>query len=74
MLELVFLKIKSHLNKEGLCKVVEIDHLRDINENLGVEFSQKTWMYLEESWIMAEKLALSKIANLYGLEKIDFDI
>ncbi len=39
MLEVVFLRIKSHLSTEGLKKVVEIDKKRANNENLGVEFS-----------------------------------
>ena len=46
MLEVVFLRIKSHLSQKGLKKVVEIDKQRANNENLGVEFSQRTWEVL----------------------------
>ena len=74
MLEVVFLRIKSHLSHQGLKKVVEIDHKRANNENLGIEFSQKTWEVLAESWIGAEGLAMSKIADLYGLEISDLDL
>ena len=74
MLEVVFLRIKSHLSKQGLKKVVEIDKKRAINENLGVEFSQKTWSVLAEAWTGAEGLAMTKIAELYGLEISDLDI
>ena len=74
MLEVVFLRIKSHLNAEGLKKVLEMDEKRDKNENLGVEFSQKTWKVLAESWVGAEGLAMTKIADLYGLEIADLDI
>ena len=74
MLEVVFLRIKSHLNAKGLKKVIEIDEKRAKNENLGVEFSQKTWGVLAESWVGAESLAMTKIANLYGLEIADLDI
>ena len=74
MLEVVFLRIKSHLSAEGLKKVLEMDEKRDKNENLGVEFSQKTWKVLAESWVGAEGLAITKIADLYGLKITDLDI
>ena len=74
MLEVVFLRIKSHLSQQGLKKVVEIDQKRANNENLGVEFSQKTWSVLAEAWTGAEGLAMTKIAELYGLEISDLDI
>ena len=74
MLELVFLRIKSHLNEQGLKKVMEMDEKRNNNENLGVEFSQKTWVALAESWSGAESLAMTKIADLYGLEMADLDL
>ncbi len=74
MLEVVFLRIKSHLSKKGLKKVLEIDKKRDSNENLGVEFSQKTWEVLAEAWTDAEGLAMTKIASLYELEISDLDI
>ena len=74
MLEVVFLRIKSHLSPQGLNKVIEMDKKRNNNENLGVEFSQKTWAVLAESWAGAEGLAITKIADLYGLEIADLDI
>ena len=74
MLEVVFLRIKSHLNPQGLMKVMKIDENRSNNENLGVELSQKTWAILAESWAGAEGLAMTKIADLYGLEIADLDI
>ena len=74
MLEVVFLRIKSHLSPQGLKKVIEMDKKRNNNENLGVEFSQKTWAVLAESWVGAEGLAMTKIADLYGLEVSDLDI
>ena len=74
MLEVVFLRIKSHLNQKGLKKVMEIDQKRSNNENLGVEFSQKTWSILAEAWIGAEGIAMTKIADLYGLDISDFDL
>jgi len=74
MLEVVFLRIKSHLSPQGLKKVMEMDEKRNNNENLGVEFSQKTWAVLAESWAGAEGLAMTKIADLYGLEIADLDI
>ena len=74
MLEVVFLRIKSHLSAEGLKKVSEMDEKRNQNENLGVEFSQKTWQVLAESWVGAEGLAMTKIADLYGLDISDLDI
>ncbi len=74
MLEVVFLKIKSHLSAEGLKKVIMLDKKRSNNENLGIEFSQKTWAVLAESWAGAEALAMTKIAELYGLEIDDLDI
>ena len=74
MLEVVFLRIKSHLNPQGLKKVIEMDKKRNNNENLGIEFSQKTWAVLAESWAGAEGLAMTKIADLYGLEIADLDI
>ena len=74
MLEVVFLRIKSHLSAKGLKKVIEIDEKRANNENLGVEFSQKTWELLADSWVSAESLAMTKIADLYGLEIADLDI
>ena len=39
MLEVVFLRIKSHLSEKGLKKVVEMDKKRGDNENLGIEFN-----------------------------------
>ena len=74
MLEVVFLRIKSHLSQQGLKKVIEMDKKRNNNENLGVEFSQKTWAVLAESWAGAEGLAMTKVAELYGLEIADLDI
>tara|TARA_B100000700_G_scaffold131327_1_gene146924 strand:- start:237 stop:611 length:375 start_codon:yes stop_codon:yes gene_type:complete len=74
MLEVVFLRIKSHLSLKGLKKVVEIDNKRTKNKNLGVEFSQKTWSVLAEAWTGAEGLAMTKIAELYELEISDLDI
>ena len=74
MLEVVFLRIKSHLSQHGLKKVVEIDKKRANNENLGIEFSQKTWVVLAEAWTGAEGLAMTKIAGLYGLEISDLDL
>tara|TARA_B100000700_G_scaffold254811_1_gene287236 strand:+ start:9662 stop:10030 length:369 start_codon:yes stop_codon:yes gene_type:complete len=74
MLEVVFLRIKSHLSLKGLKKVVEIDKKRANNENLGIEFSQKTWEVLSEAWTGAEGLAMTKIADLYGLEISDLDL
>ena len=74
MLEVIFLRIKSHLSPQGLKKVLEMDEKRNGNENLGVEFSQKTWAVLAESWAGAEGLAMTKIADLYGLEVADLDI
>ena len=74
MLEVVFLRIKSHLSAEGLKKVLEMDEKRTQNENLGVEFSQKTWQVLAESWVGAEGLAMTKIADLYGLDISDLDM
>ena len=74
MLEVVFLRIKSHLSEKGLKKVVETDKKRADNENLGVEFSQKTWTILAEAWTGAEGMAMTKIADLYGLEISDLDI
>tara|TARA_Y100001968_G_scaffold324496_1_gene363909 strand:- start:305 stop:679 length:375 start_codon:yes stop_codon:yes gene_type:complete len=74
MLEVVFLRIKSHLSAEGLKKVLEMDTKRDKNKNLSIEFSQKTWKVLAESWTAAEGLAMTKIADLYGLEITDLDI
>ena len=74
MLEVVFLRIKSHLSPQGLKKVIEMDKKRNNNENLGVEFSQKTWAVLAESWVGAEGLAMTKIADLYGLDISDLDM
>ena len=74
MLEVVFLRLKSHLSQQGLKKVVEIDKKRAKNENLGVEFSQRTWSVLAEAWTGAEGLAMTKIAELYELEISDLDI
>ena len=74
MLEVVFLRIKSHLSQQGLRKVVQIDEKRANNENLGIEFSQKTWEVLAEAWTGAEGLAMTKIADLYGLEISDLDL
>ena len=74
MLEIVFLRIKSHLSQQGLKKVVEIDKKRANNENLGIELSQKTWSILEEAWTGSEGLAMTKIAALYGLEICDLDL
>ena len=74
MLEVVFLRIKSHLSIQGLKKVIETDQKRAKNENMGIEFSQKTWSALSEAWIGAEGLAMTRIAELYGLEISDLDI
>tara|TARA_Y100001968_G_scaffold246803_1_gene231103 strand:- start:278 stop:652 length:375 start_codon:yes stop_codon:yes gene_type:complete len=74
MLEVVFLRIKSHLSLQGLKKVMEVDKKRANNENLGIEFSKKTWGVLSEAWIGAEGLAMTKIADLYGLEISDLDL
>ena len=74
MLEVVFLRIKSHLSKKGLMKVIKIDERRSNNENVGIEFSQKTWKILEEAWIGAEGLAMTKISELYGLVIADLDL
>ena len=74
MLEVVFLRIKSHLSKKGLKKVIETDQKRANNENLGIEFSQKTWSVLAEAWTGAEGIAMTKVADLYGLEISDLDI
>ena len=41
---------------------------------MGVEFSKKTWSVLAEAWKGAEGLAMTKIAELYGLEIYDLDI
>ena len=74
MLEVIFLRIKSHLSTQGLKKVLEIDKKRANNENMGVEFSQKTWSVLAEAWTGAEGLAMTKISELYGLDISDLDI
>ena len=74
MLEVVFLRIKSHLSAKGLKKVEEIDKKRAHSKNHGVEFSQKTWSVLAEAWTGAEGLAMAKIAELYGLDISDLDI
>ena len=74
MLEVVFLRIKSHLSLKGQRKVLEIDQKRADNENLGIEFSQKTWSVLLEAWTGAEGFAMTKIADLYGLEISDLDL
>ncbi len=74
MLEIIFLKIKTHLNAEGLKKVLDMDEKRNNDENFGIEFSQKTWKFLAESWEGTEGLAMTKIADLYGLTLADLDI
>ena len=74
MLEVVFLRIKSHLSVKGLKKIIDMDKKREMNENLGVDFSQKTWKILAESWVSAESVAMTKIADLYGLEIPDLDL
>ncbi len=74
MLEIVFLKMKILLNEKGLKKVAVMDSKRDLNENFGVEFSQKTWTALAEAWRGQEGIAMSKIADLYGLEMEDFEL
>ncbi len=74
MLEVVFLRIKSHLSVNGLKKIIDMDKKREMNENLGVDFSQKTWKILAESWVSAESVAMTKIADLYGLEIPDLDL
>ena len=74
ILEVFFLRIKSHLSQKGLKKVMEIDNKRADNENLGIEFSQKTWDVIAEAWTGAEGIAMTKIADLYGLEVSDLDI
>tara|TARA_Y100001968_G_scaffold245823_1_gene229996 strand:+ start:2583 stop:2951 length:369 start_codon:yes stop_codon:yes gene_type:complete len=74
MLEVVFLRIKSHLSEKGLKKVIAIDKKRSNNENVGIAFSQRTWEILAEAWKGAEGLAMSKIADLYQLDLSDIDI
>ena len=74
MLEIIFLRIKSHLNEQGLKKVMIMDEKRNENENLAIEFSQKTWKVLADSWVGAEGLAMTKIADLYGIEIADLDL
>ena len=74
MLEVVFLRIKSHLNEQGLKKVVDLDERRRNNENLSIDFSQKTWKVLSESWVVAEGVAMKKIADLCGLDISDLDM
>tara|TARA_Y100001968_G_scaffold91634_1_gene82435 strand:+ start:112 stop:471 length:360 start_codon:yes stop_codon:yes gene_type:complete len=74
MLEVVFLRIKSHLSQQGLKKVMEIDKKRANNENLGIEFSQKTWVALAEAWKGGEGFAMKKVSELYSLETSDFDL
>ncbi len=74
MLELVFLKIKTLLNQKGIKKVSAMDERRNNNENFGVEFSQKTWKALAESWNSTEVDAMTKIAELYGLIPSDLDM
>ncbi len=74
MLEVVFLRIKSHLSEKGLKKVIAIDERRSNNENVGIEFSQRTWELLAEAWAGAEGLAMTKIADLYGLDLSDIDV
>ena len=59
MLEIVFLRIKSHLSQKGLKKVLEIDKKRADNENLCIEFSQKTWDVLAEAGTGAEGIAMT---------------
>ena len=49
MLELVFLRINSHLSTHGRRKVMEIDQKIANNENMGAEFSQKTLSVLAEA-------------------------
>ena len=60
MLEVVFLRIKSHLSTQGLQKVVEIDKKRVDNENRGVEFNQETWSVFFEAWKDPEGLKVTK--------------
>ena len=74
MLEVIFLRIKSHLSQKGLKKVIEIDKRIADNENLGVEFSKKTWEILAEAWMPTEALTMKNIADLYGLDITDLDI
>ena len=74
MLEVVYLRLKSHLSPKGLKKIMEMDEKRNSNKNLGIEFSQNTWSILAESWVGAEGLAMTKIADLYGLGIADLDI
>ncbi len=74
MLEIVFLKVKTLLNEKGLKKVAEMDSKRDLNENFGVKFSQKTWASLAEAWRGSEDKAMTKIADLYDLEMEDFEL
>ncbi len=71
MLEVVFLRIKGQLSHRGLKKVIDVDRLRSNNENIGIEFSQNTWMALAEAWSTAEIIAINKISELYGLESAD---
>ncbi len=52
MLEVVFLRIKSHLSPQGLKKVIEMDKKRKNNENLGVEFSQKRVRLFKKKMMM----------------------
>ena len=74
MLEIVFLKVKTLLNEKGLKKVAQMDSKRDLNENFGVKFSQKTWASLAEAWRGPEGIAMTKIAHLYELEMEDFEL
>ncbi len=53
---------------------MEMDEKRNNNENFSIEFSQKTCVVLAESWAGAEGLAMTKIADLHGLEIADLNI
>ena len=74
MLELIFFKIKTLLNEKGVKKVSVMDEKRNNNKNFEVDFSQKTWTALAESWNPTEVDAMSKIAELYGLVPSDLDM
>ena len=69
MLEVVFLRIKSHLSHKGLKKVIGMDEKRNNNKNLCVEFSQKTWTILKEAWTGEEDLALKKLLMFVNLKE-----
>ena len=53
---------------------MDLDEIRHNDENVGSEFSQKTWTSLAEAWRGPEGIAMTKIADLYGLEIADLDM